>query len=445
MPRFRVILNGQILPGHDPAVVRTALAHRFRLSDAQLDQLLTHSRTVIRRDASEEDAKRFAEHLSALGVRASVEEIPSVPPPAPKAPAAHPASEELFSLAPPASSRNVSSPAKPEAAADGIALAPADSVTCPQCGEVQPRRTLCRQCGLDMPRYHAAQASLATEPPRTAEPSREPPTPTEAFAEGESAPLLSLSFTGRLPRMGYLGASLFCGGAMFMLLALSLVAGSRALATLAPLALIVYSFRLAALRLHDTGRSGWMSLLMLVPVLGQIFALALLLIPGDELENDYGDAPASTGGRAALMGLALLALGATLIYKTVERDPAGALRAMEELGWRGHAAPRAAPLPPPEAQVEPRTPRYAYENQVALYSASDCDSCASMRRWLQSQDIHFVEHAIDANPAAAAALREKLARAGIAGQIRLPVLEVNGEMLANAPEISEVQRHLKID
>ena len=46
-------------------------------------------------------------------------------------------------------------------------------------------------------------------------------TPTEAFAEGESAPLLSLSFTGRLPRMGYLGASLFCGGAMFMLLALS--------------------------------------------------------------------------------------------------------------------------------------------------------------------------------------------------------------------------------
>ena len=355
-----------------------------------------------------------------------------------------PASEELFSLTPPSSAPQT------EVTTHGTS---GDNVTCPQCGEVQPRRTLCRHCGLDMPRYHSAQAALKAEPPapepgKAAPDSRPEPrsrTEPEVAEFGESAPLLSLSFSGRLPRMAYLGGSLFGSGAALTLLALGLSSGIKGLGTLGMFALLIYSFRLAALRLHDTGRSGWMSLLMLVPLLGQIFALALLLIPGDELENDYGEAPESSGGKVALMGLALIALALTLSYQAVERDPVAAREALQGMGWghRTRPAPKAVAPPPPPTETEPQTPRYAYENQVALYSASDCDSCTAMRRWLQSQDIHFVEHAIDANPAAAAALREKLSRAGIEGQIRLPVLEVNGEMLPNDPEISEVQRHLK--
>ncbi|WP_417068347.1 DUF805 domain-containing protein [Niveibacterium terrae] len=459
--RYRVILNGQILAGHDPAEVRAALARSFRIADAQLDLLFSHRRIMIKRDASAEEAERLARLIRALGMDATVEstapppeQAPAPTPapeptsapasaPEPKAAAPRPASEELFSLAPPA----------PPSTARETAVDPsADNVTCPQCGEIQPRRTLCRHCGLDMPRYHRAQAALQAEPPPTAQPSQHarPEPEREVKAEtaepGESAPLLSLSFSGRLPRMAYLGGSLFGTGAALSLIALGLSSGIKGLGTLAMLALLIYTFRIAALRLHDTGRSGWMSLLMLVPLLGQIFALALLLIPGDELENDYGETPEAGGGKAALMGLALIALALTLSYKAIERDPVAAREALLGMGWgqRARPAPKAVEAPPPPAETEPQTPRYAYENQVALYSASDCDSCAAMRRWLQSQDIHFVEHAIDANPAAAAALREKLSRAGIDGQIRLPVLEVNGEMIANDPEISEVQKHLKM-
>lgn len=44
-------------------------------------------------------------------------------------------------------------------------------------------------------------------------------------------------------------------------------------------------------RLNDLNRSGWFSLLMLIPYLNVLFGLYLIFAPGDEGENDYG-APA---------------------------------------------------------------------------------------------------------------------------------------------------------
>lgn len=47
----------------------------------------------------------------------------------------------------------------------------------------------------------------------------------------------------------------------------------------------VYS--ITARRLHDTGRSGWWSLLNVIPVLGGLFLLMWMLATGDPEENEY--------------------------------------------------------------------------------------------------------------------------------------------------------------
>lgn len=44
-------------------------------------------------------------------------------------------------------------------------------------------------------------------------------------------------------------------------------------------------------RWHDIGRSGWFSLLGLIPVLGFIVVLVLGLIPGTKGPNKYGPSP----------------------------------------------------------------------------------------------------------------------------------------------------------
>jgi len=43
-------------------------------------------------------------------------------------------------------------------------------------------------------------------------------------------------------------------------------------------------------RLHDTDRSGWLALLVLVPILGWLLLLAMTLQPSDD-QNRYGNRP----------------------------------------------------------------------------------------------------------------------------------------------------------
>ncbi|MGI9614761.1 MAG: DUF805 domain-containing protein [Acidimicrobiales bacterium] len=44
-------------------------------------------------------------------------------------------------------------------------------------------------------------------------------------------------------------------------------------------------------RLHDTGRSGWTALLLMVPIIGPVLSLYLLFAPGDPVLNLYGRPP----------------------------------------------------------------------------------------------------------------------------------------------------------
>lgn len=59
------------------------------------------------------------------------------------------------------------------------------------------------------------------------------------------------------------------------------------------IALIVYSFIIAKRRFNDINQTGWLSLLMLVPLVNFIVALILIFMPGTKTGNKYGQPPAA--------------------------------------------------------------------------------------------------------------------------------------------------------
>ena len=58
------------------------------------------------------------------------------------------------------------------------------------------------------------------------------------------------------------------------------------------LAILLPGLGVAARRLHDTGKSGWLQLLGLIPFIGWIIVLILCALEGHKEANQYGEAPA---------------------------------------------------------------------------------------------------------------------------------------------------------
>jgi uncharacterized membrane protein YhaH (DUF805 family) len=59
------------------------------------------------------------------------------------------------------------------------------------------------------------------------------------------------------------------------------------------LAVLVPHLAVAVRRLHDTGKSGWWVLILLVPFVGWIALLILLVLEGQPGDNEYGPNPKS--------------------------------------------------------------------------------------------------------------------------------------------------------
>ncbi|MGE4509640.1 MAG: DUF805 domain-containing protein, partial [Sulfurimonadaceae bacterium] len=57
------------------------------------------------------------------------------------------------------------------------------------------------------------------------------------------------------------------------------------------LASFVPSIAIAARRLHDTNRSGWWQLILLIPFIGPIVLLVFLVLRGDIGDNRFGNDP----------------------------------------------------------------------------------------------------------------------------------------------------------
>ncbi|MEN6619429.1 MAG: DUF805 domain-containing protein [Rikenellaceae bacterium] len=57
------------------------------------------------------------------------------------------------------------------------------------------------------------------------------------------------------------------------------------------IALLIPSLAVTVRRLHDIGKSGWMILVGLIPVVGTIWLLVLLFTEGTSASNEYGPDP----------------------------------------------------------------------------------------------------------------------------------------------------------
>ncbi|MBT3425954.1 MAG: DUF805 domain-containing protein [Gammaproteobacteria bacterium] len=57
------------------------------------------------------------------------------------------------------------------------------------------------------------------------------------------------------------------------------------------LAIFIPSLAVAVRRLHDTGRSGWWNLIILIPLIGIIVLIVFLCLDGNAEENEYGASP----------------------------------------------------------------------------------------------------------------------------------------------------------
>jgi uncharacterized membrane protein YhaH (DUF805 family) len=111
-----------------------------------------------------------------------------------------------------------------------------------------------------------------------------------------------LSFSGRIGRVRYLaygfGAVMLVVPVIALLGSLGSLTGSSVGAAGGAFGTVIsfLLYQVAILsqvrrRLHDLGKTGWMCLLMLVPVVNIIFGLWLLFGSGDEGANEYGPAP----------------------------------------------------------------------------------------------------------------------------------------------------------
>jgi uncharacterized membrane protein YhaH (DUF805 family) len=112
------------------------------------------------------------------------------------------------------------------------------------------------------------------------------------------------SLDGRIGRVRYLaygiGAGLLMMPVMFLTMGLGAITGSVAdsgaggsvLGMLLGYGLyFAATFILARRRFNDLGKSGWLGLLMIIPVVNIIIGLWLLFGSGDAGSNEYGPAP----------------------------------------------------------------------------------------------------------------------------------------------------------
>ena len=93
-------------------------------------------------------------------------------------------------------------------------------------------------------------------------------------------------FTGRARRQEYWMFIL-----IYMIINIVLaILGLEVISALVGLGLLIPSISIAARRLHDTGRSGWWQLILLIPLIGFIVFI-IFTVQDSHDANDYGPNP----------------------------------------------------------------------------------------------------------------------------------------------------------
>jgi uncharacterized membrane protein YhaH (DUF805 family) len=120
--------------------------------------------------------------------------------------------------------------------------------------------------------------------------------PTEGYQ-----PVKLFSISGRIGRVRYL----VYGTGMYILIAIAAAALAAVIGTAAMvvmwIALLTIWFMLAMQRSHDFNTTGWLSILVLVPLVNLIF----LFIPGTDGPNNYGPPPPPNSTRVIIAAWAV--------------------------------------------------------------------------------------------------------------------------------------------
>lgn len=107
------------------------------------------------------------------------------------------------------------------------------------------------------------------------------------------------SFTGRATRKQYWMFVLFYLIFYIVAVVIDMVLGTMFITPVFALGLLIPSIAIAARRLHDTGRSGWWQLIVLIPLIGPIILLVFLVQDSRE-SNQYGPNPKAASETAAV-------------------------------------------------------------------------------------------------------------------------------------------------
>lgn len=228
--RFKIVFDGALLPGVEITTAKLNLADLFKSDVSAIERLFSGKPIALKRDLSHADAQTYLDALSKTGIDVRIE---------------------------------VEQP-------------------------VEPGPTETHQPATD------------TAPPSSDDES--PYSPPRA-AVGEALPEFSelnlFSVQGRIGRLRFLAwtlVSLLVAVAVAGVIAISLFTGEHFMlgglfGMVAVLAYLYVNITISVQRLHDLGWSGWLWLLNLVPLVGSVFPILIMVMPGNTGANRYGAPP----------------------------------------------------------------------------------------------------------------------------------------------------------
>jgi uncharacterized membrane protein YhaH (DUF805 family) len=429
-----LVFRGEVLPGFETAAVQDALARLLGVSQQHAARLFSGEQVVLKRNLGPAEVDRYVRHLASLGARVEVAS-PAGPAPQPAPQAAKPAAGPELPVAAKAAARAAPAAAPPVATPLAVALVePVEEMDCPRCGHRQPKRTLCQSCSTDMPRFLAARreaeqeerAARALTANRRADPAGRDSAgmaPSEPeLVGGDGGPgWLGYSLAGRLPRLEFLAAGTVALACSLVVVLVGAKMDAMSLVYLGLTIQILLQTRLAVLRCHDIGWSGWFALISFVPIVGLVLAVILIFVPGNRSRNAFGPAARSPVGKSLFIAFAaLLAVGG--IGVKIGPDLAR------------HFAREAVGDPEVLSAIANGSARFSPDNRVLFYADAACP-CAPLVEQLERAgiDATLVDPVRELAGVERELLYQRLERAGIEPGSADLIVDVNGTLLVDPP------------
>ncbi|MEH6486363.1 MULTISPECIES: DUF805 domain-containing protein [Pseudomonas] len=276
--RYKIVFSGELMPDAALDTVKENLARLFKSDVSKINDLFSGRNVAIKRNLAESEADQYISALQRAGARVRKE---------------------------PELSESLSLMATDDHGAPAATTESAGQMTCPKCQHVQPKADECSACGIIIEKYIARQATLTdSAPAQSSEVSAvapaspyAPPKANVSDNMPEFGQLKAFTTNGRIGRLRYLAWTLVMLLASTPLLgvaaagyAISDLFGSL-LVVLATIAVFVIAIQIGVQRLHDIGWSGWLLLINIVPVVGSVFAVLMVVMPGTNGANRYGPMP----------------------------------------------------------------------------------------------------------------------------------------------------------